>query len=156
MNARLFLLPTALVALFACSSPAPEQSASDDQTTQTTVTATVIAQPSQDAASFQQQLAELEQQLLALEPHLGCQTNDQCQALPLGSKACGGPESHSALASNHDHFEQALQLGELHQQLAQVRNQVLGLMSDCALVEAPVYQCQQQACVETQQSIEAY
>ena len=75
-----------------------------------------------------------------------CTNNDQCKALAMGNKACGGPQHYLAYSIKNTDVDKLLKLSEKHQQLSQKLNQLMGTVSDCAVVPKPVFVCLNNRC----------
>ena len=75
-----------------------------------------------------------------------CTNNDQCKALAMGNKACGGPQHYLAYSTQNTDVNKLLKLSEQHQQLSQKLNQLTGALSDCAVVPKPVFVCLNNRC----------
>jgi len=78
--------------------------------------------------------ADTFRQIQSLIGTAACTDNTQCQVLPVGARACGGPQSYLAWSSAHTSGEALLTLGERYktERLAQIAAR--GEMSDCRVI----------------------
>ncbi|HYD79021.1 MAG TPA: hypothetical protein VEC06_04370 [Paucimonas sp.] len=61
----------------------------------------------------------------------------QCGILPVGARACGGPESYIAYSRTVSNETRLLALAETHSRLSSERNQATGAISTCILMMPP-------------------
>jgi len=108
---------------------------------------TACAQATTKAVPPEQGSAELRQQILAQIANDSCDSSQQCHTLPLGAKACGGPESYVAWSDKSLNGEQLRQLGERYAAARRFDNAREGLMSNCALTPDPGAVCRAKRCV---------
>lgn len=95
--------------------------------------------PSGNAAVLLQDLQRLAQQS-------SCQSAQQCVSLPVGAKACGGPEGYVAVSAADQ--EAARALAARHVAARRAENAAApGVQSDCRLVTDPGAQCVAGRCV---------
>lgn len=105
------------------------------------------AQATTKAVPPEQGSAELRQQILVQIADDGCDNNQQCHTLPMGAKACGGPESYVAWSDKFLNGEKLQQLGERYAAARRFDNARDGLMSNCALTPDPGAICRAKRCV---------
>jgi hypothetical protein len=105
------------------------------------------AQATTKAVPPEQSSAELRQQILGEVAKDGCDNSQQCHTLPMGAKACGGPESYVAWSDKFLSGEKLQQLGERYAAARRFDNQREGLMSNCALTPDPGAVCRAKRCV---------
>lgn len=75
-----------------------------------------------------------------------CTSTAQCRTLPLGARACGGPEGYLAY-STANNAETALKaLGERYKQERKASNEASGMVSDCRFMMDPGAVCQAGTC----------
>lgn len=75
-----------------------------------------------------------------------CTDSSQCRTLPLGARACGGPEAYLPY-STANNAETALKaLGERYKQERQAQNEKSGMVSDCRFMMDPGAVCQAGTC----------
>lgn len=75
-----------------------------------------------------------------------CTESSQCRTLPLGSRACGGPEAYLPY-STANNAEPALKaLGDRYKQERQAQNEKSGMVSDCRFMMDPGAVCQAGTC----------
>lgn len=91
--------------------------------------------------------AELRQQILAQVGEAGCDSSQQCHTLPMGAKACGGPESYLAWSDRSLDGKRLRQLADRYAAARRFELQREGLMSNCALTPDPGAVCRAQRCV---------
>ncbi|WP_081310663.1 hypothetical protein [Pseudoalteromonas luteoviolacea] len=106
-----------------------------------------IAKYDQDAideASLKNQFAYLK----FITKDKSCDSNSQCQAIPVGSRACGGPSSYLVFSTKTaDHkkvYELAKQLTHAESQY----NAKTGMISICEHLRQPATQCIENTCVK--------
>jgi len=75
-----------------------------------------------------------------------CTNSNQCGALAVGHKACGGPASFLAYSTENTDTTKLFDLASKHQALSKSYNQAIGAMSDCAMVMQPVMACIDNIC----------
>lgn len=93
---------------------------------------------------------EIQQELDAIKALIGtahCDTQNQCDAIAIGHKACGGPQAYLTYSTREIDVKQLVELATKHRALNQRYNQLTGMMSDCMLVSKPVVTCQQTICI---------
>lgn len=105
------------------------------------------AQATTKAIAPEQSAAELRQQILAQVADVRCDSNQQCHTLPMGAKACGGPESYLAWSDRQLDGERLRQLAGRYAEARRFELQREEMMSNCALVTDPGAVCQAQRCV---------
>lgn len=82
---------------------------------------------------------QLDQQLLAIEALIetgNCSENGECQFIPYGSKACGGPQGYLIFGSNIDKDE-LQNMVDRYTKAEATYNEQKGIMSDCSLPPEP-------------------
>ena len=118
------------VLLVACSSPAPtngRRAPTDQQASEATV-------------------QQLEQQVRAIAKAEGCETSEQCKAVPVGAKACGGPRYYLPYCPlTTDEAALTAKLEEL-KRAEDAYNRQAGIVSDCAMVMKPPLELVDGAC----------
>lgn len=83
----------------------------------------------------------LRQDIERLIGDAACQNDSQCRVLPLGAKACGGPEAYVAWSTARTDARQLEALAARYKEARVARNQRLGLVSDCSVVPEPPVRC---------------
>ncbi|MDH3325483.1 MAG: hypothetical protein OEM38_02055 [Gammaproteobacteria bacterium] len=96
--------------------------------------------------TLRQHLQELKKEIKHTIGSAGCTDTKQCSALPIGRKACGGPQSYLAYSSDNTDTTKLLELAKQHQQTSQIINQLTGAMSDCMIATPPVFICNNSRC----------
>lgn len=75
-----------------------------------------------------------------------CTESSQCRTLPLGARACGGPEGYLPY-STANNAETALKaLGDRYKQERQAQNAKSGMVSDCRFMMDPGAVCKAGTC----------
>lgn len=75
-----------------------------------------------------------------------CSDGAQCRTLPVGARACGGPEAYLAY-STANLSEPALKaLAERYQRDRQAQNEASGMMSTCRVIPDPGAVCRAGTC----------
>ena len=85
-------------------------------------------------------------QLRAVGRAAACTADTQCRTVPVGAKACGGPESYLAYSTAAHRPEQVMALAERYRQERQAENARSGLASDCRMLMDPGAQCRAGTC----------
>lgn len=77
-----------------------------------------------------------------------CNSDGECSSLPLGQRACGGPELYRAYAQGPA-AQQLLALAEQHRQASRAQRRSSGRVGICQMLADPGARCdrQQQRCV---------
>lgn len=75
-----------------------------------------------------------------------CTSDSQCQVLPIGAKACGGPASHLAFSTATSDATELQALAERYHGEQQASNQRSGMISNCRVVPTPVAACRANTC----------
>jgi len=75
-----------------------------------------------------------------------CADSSQCHSLPVGARACGGPEYYLAWSSANDAGDQLRALGERYKAERQADNKASGRISDCRYAMDPGAVCNAGAC----------
>lgn len=81
-----------------------------------------------------------------------CTQDTQCQSLPLGERACGGPEQFLAWSTAHTSPARLQPLAEQFRLLARERNAQSGMMSTCQVLVDPGARCDAGRCVLRQRA----
>lgn len=70
-----------------------------------------------------------------------CDDSSQCRTLPVGAKACGGPEAYLAWSSQRGKEKTLLTLSDAHQTARRAEQGKSGMASNCAMVVDPGARC---------------
>jgi hypothetical protein len=81
-----------------------------------------------------------------------CSSDSQCQVLPIGAKACGGPASYLAFSNASTSAAEVQALAERYHGEQQASNQRSGMISDCRVVPTPAAACRANTCQLTDAS----
>lgn len=87
---------------------------------------------------------ELLERLRALSASAACTSSAQCRTVPVGVKACGGPQSY--LAVSEAQLPEAARLAERHAEVRRAANAESGIASTCAVTPDPGALCQAGLC----------
>jgi hypothetical protein len=90
--------------------------------------------------------ADLLVQIRALIGTAACTDNAQCHTLPLGARACGGPQSYLPWSSAHTDGAALRALGQRLQEQQRARDAASGMVSDCRFIPDPGAQCRAGTC----------
>jgi hypothetical protein len=82
-----------------------------------------------------------------------CDNDSQCRTLPIGEKACGGPEQWLAWSVTTGRVEQLKAWSTELAALQRQRHQAAGMMSNCAYNADPGALCQAQRCVTRSRAV---
>jgi len=82
----------------------------------------------------------------ALVGKAACTSDSQCQVLPIGAKACGGPASHLAYSTANTDAAELQALAKRYHAEQQAGNQRSGIVSTCRMVPTPVASCRANTC----------
>jgi hypothetical protein len=75
-----------------------------------------------------------------------CTSDSQCQVLPIGAKACGGPASFLAFSTAKTDPREVQVLAERHHAEQQANNQRSGMISNCRVEPTPAAACRANTC----------
>lgn len=84
--------------------------------------------------------------LRALAGDAACSDSAQCRTLPLGARACGGPEAYMAYSTAKGSEAQLRSLAERYQAERRAANKASGMMSTCQFMPDPGAVCQAGRC----------
>lgn len=76
-----------------------------------------------------------------------CTADSQCRSLPVGHKACGGPEGHLAWSTAVSNEARLLALAREQAELRRQEVEARGLVSNCQVQADPGAVCRQGLCV---------
>jgi hypothetical protein len=129
----------AILLLLACTACATRADA--PSSTQATPPASADVQPSAPPAASGT-LARIH----ALVGKAECTSDSQCQVLPIGAKACGGPASYLAFSNANTSAAEVQALAERYHAEQQASNQRSGMISNCRVVPTPAAACRANTC----------
>jgi hypothetical protein len=130
-----------LLACTACATRADGPSANQPPATQTAAPAAPAA-PAPSAPASGDTLARIH----ALVGKADCTSDSQCQVLPIGARACGGPASHLAYSTARADATELQALAERYRTEQQSNNQRSGMVSTCRMLPTPVAACRANTC----------
>lgn len=85
-------------------------------------------------------------QIQALIGKAECSSDSQCQVLPIGARACGGPAGHLAYSTAKTDAAALQSLAERYKAEQQARQQRAGMISNCMVLPTPVAACRANTC----------
>jgi hypothetical protein len=129
----------AILLLLACTACATR--ADGPSSTQATSPASADVQPSAPPA-VSGPLARIH----ALVGKAECSSDSQCQVLPIGAKACGGPASYLAFSNANTSAAEVQALAERYHAEQQASKQRSGMISNCRVVPTPAAACRANTC----------
>lgn len=103
-------------------------------------------QPSQVAAPLAASGTDILGQIRSLIGAAECGSDNQCQVLPVGARACGGPESYLAWSSAKTDAARLQALAERHKTEQQASNLASGRISTCIAIAPPAVACRAGTC----------
>lgn len=71
-----------------------------------------------------------------------CQTDAQCRSLPLGHRACGGPEAYGVYSLQRGNEPEVLRLAQGYREARRAENQASGRVSTCIALPDPGARCE--------------
>lgn len=93
-----------------------------------------------------QKVKALENQIKILNSDVSCKTDKNCVALPIGYKACGGPDRYLTSSTSNPQLRDLLVLIENFDRADKKWQQEEGLGSICDITVKPVLKCIEQKC----------
>jgi hypothetical protein len=85
-------------------------------------------------------------ELRALGRVADCRSDQQCKTVPVGAKACGGPESYMAYSTERIGPGEANALAERYRKEREAENKASGAVGDCRFLMDPGAQCRAGTC----------
>ena len=85
-------------------------------------------------------------QIRAMVGNAACSDNAQCRSLPLGARACGGPEAYLPYSTANLSEPSLLALAERYKAERQAGNAASGMMSNCRFIPDPGAVCRGGTC----------
>jgi hypothetical protein len=79
-----------------------------------------------------------------------CSSDSQCQVLPIGAKACGGPAGYLAFSNAKTDAAEVQALAERYHAEQQASNQRSGMISNCRVMPVPAAACRANTCQLTE------
>lgn len=107
------------------------------------------------AASAPVAAPTLMQQIQAEIGDAGCDAAEQCKTVPIGRKACGGPERYMAWSTKRSDGAKIAQLGAAFAAERQAQNSKSGMASTCLMVTDPGASCSAGHCVTSEPGLGA-
>ena len=96
--------------------------------------------PKQDTAGLYRSIREM-------VGDASCTANEQCRTLPIGHKACGGPEGYLVWSTAGTSESRLRALVESYNEARKREVQQSGRVSDCSMVADPGARCEAGRCV---------
>ena len=88
----------------------------------------------------------LEDKISALNLELSCENADDCLTLPLGYKACGGPDKYIVTSKKNSKLTELKKAIEEYLTADRMWQQKQNIGSGCNVVQAPPTTCQSKKC----------
>jgi hypothetical protein len=85
-------------------------------------------------------------QIQALIGKAECSSDSQCQVLPIGAKACGGPAGFLAWSTAKTNAAELQALAERYKAEQQASNDSSGRISNCRVLTPPAAACRANTC----------
>lgn len=147
-----FSLCVALLPLLlgACSDAATDKESLSPDSTAVTKSNQTVTMDEQNETVSRSAMQAAHSQLKALTKDLNCDTSAQCQVLPVGSRACGGPSSYLVFSTKNTDSEKVASLAKHITSLESQFNAQTGMASICQHLTAPAAQCVSNKCVKVE------
>lgn len=91
--------------------------------------------------------ANLLQQIKTEIGTAACDSNQQCRTLPVGQRACGGPETYLAYSTKVSDAAKLQRMASEHSAAAKEQNTRSGMISTCQMIMDPGATCSAGNCV---------
>lgn len=98
-------------------------------------------------AQLQVDTRQLFQRLVRLTDDKQCDSDNQCEVLPVGNKPCGGPEQYMAYSTANTDQKLLQYTQERYSKLKSEQQKRLGMVSTCQILPKPTAVCQARQCV---------
>lgn len=99
------------------------------------------AAPAAEPAVSAVPVARLQQQIEAAIGDAACSSSAQCRTLPIGARACGGPERYLAWSTQRSDAAQLDKLAQALKAQREAENARSGMASTCQFLMDPGAQC---------------
>jgi len=76
-----------------------------------------------------------------------CDTSAQCKSLPVGHRACGGPEAYLPWSTKRSNADKLARLAAQHSNQRKEHDAKAGMMSTCQVIMDPGARCSAGRCV---------
>ena len=83
------------------------------------------------------------------EQNLKCQSDNDCNTIAYGSKACGGPNGFIVISQKNRKLDQITTLANMSETVEDDYNRENNINSTCDQILAPPVKCIQRSCVES-------
>jgi len=90
--------------------------------------------------------ADLLARIKALAANPSCSSDAECRTLPLGARACGGPQAYLPWSSAHADEAELRALGDAYKEQQRAANAASGMMSTCQFLVDPGASCKAGSC----------
>lgn len=98
-------------------------------------------------AQLQVDTRQLFQRLVRLTDDKQCDSDNQCEVLPVGNRPCGGPEQYMAYSTTNTDQKLLQYTQERYSKLKSEQQKRLGMVSTCQTLPKPTAVCQARQCV---------
>jgi hypothetical protein len=147
------LLTLVITGLVGCNSNQVEESSSSNAANNEAAAEQVVANTVEDQKVIEDAEKQVDPGLLSqIQAGISratCNTNDDCDALAVGHRACGGPSDYlvySKLSSDEDELKR---MAASHTAQEKLKNQKEGNMSICQMLTKPQVACKRNTCVKS-------
>lgn len=96
---------------------------------------------------LEQQIDTLRQQIMATIGTASCSIDQECRALAMGAKPCGGPWAYEAYSLVNTDTAKLQQLAQQHHDFEVKLNELRGTVSNCAIIAEPPVACLNSRCM---------
>ncbi len=110
----------------------------------------VPATPPAKVAAAKPATGNLLQQIKAEIGDAACDTSQQCKSLPVGHRACGGPETYLPWSTKRSNAQKLERLGAQYAKERQEKDTKAGMVSTCQMMMDPGATCSAGRCVSSQ------
>lgn len=102
-----------------------------------------------DVDSLKKRLVEIESRIDSLAVPEPCKETSHCKALPVGHRACGGPNRYAIYSdfADTESIAELLKLSEKSEELERRINRLTFAISICVMEMPPVLACNASRCV---------
>jgi len=89
-------------------------------------------------------------EITELSSNLYCNNSSECQSVPIGDKACGGPLRHQPYSTliGKEKESRLKVLSKTSFDIDRELNKLLSLVSNCSYINAPSLSCQSNTCIK--------
>lgn len=96
--------------------------------------------------ALEDEITNLKSSIHSLNQELNCSQDEDCQALGLGSRPCGGPADFIAVSTMNTNYDQILTLADELEEKSRIKNIQQGLAGTCDMIVPPDIRCVSNVC----------